>query len=636
MNIVVIIGVVIICIYWFLNEVIIQPIAKNLKLKEEIKRKEQEERNKLETSKKNEEILKQTYLHEISALRSEFNFRLSSNTISSTIDEIEEELISLKNQSDIRRKEILDSKMDINLEKKELISEISYLNNIDNIQSRESFYVLDFSQMSINKNEYLISRESNFISFYDNFLVNSLSWKVPIDCESLVLQLYNMPSKKTINPIVSPELKYDKLDLKPHPEESRFYIGNTFNYSAFELANNLYQNQKKNKDAAVEDYKNKFKVFKLNELKIKKNNIEFETSKNSFEKFYSKYQTLCECYPMYTSGNINGLKEILRLNFENLNLPSYFPQKWHFECDNDAKIFLVDFWLPAFHSLDYIKEEKFLVTKKEIKKIIATEKQKVKIYDSYIYQISLAVLNFIFRVDLKGHVQTLVFNGVVEAPNKSTGLVEKKCILSLMVERNIFLSLNLKDVDAKECFKNLKGVASSDLHSETAIRPILTFNKIDKRFIESQEVISSLDQTNNLATMPWQDFEVLIRDLFSKEFSNKDAEVKVTRASKDGGVDAVVFDPDPIRGGKFVIQAKRYTNTVGVSSVRDLYGTVMNEGANRGILVTTASYGPDAYEFSKDKPITLINGNELLHLLDKHGHKAHINLYEAKKMLKVS
>jgi restriction system protein len=64
--------------------------------------------------------------------------------------------------------------------------------------------------------------------------------------------------------------------------------------------------------------------------------------------------------------------------------------------------------------------------------------------------------------------------------------------------------------------------------------------------------------------------------------------VKITRASRDGGVDAVAFDPDPIRGGKILLQAKRYKNTVSVSIVRDLYGTVLNEGATKGILVTTA------------------------------------------------
>ena len=96
---------------------------------------------------------------------------------------------------------------------------------------------------------------------------------------------------------------------------------------------------------------------------------------------------------------------------------------------------------------------------------------------------------------------------------------------------------------------------------------------------------------------------------------------------------AVVFDPDPIRGGKIVIQAKRYTNAVGVSAVRDLYGTLLNEGANKGILVTTSNFGPDAYEFAKGKPITLLDGGNLLHLLGKHGHKARIDLKEAKQLL---
>jgi restriction system protein len=86
----------------------------------------------------------------------------------------------------------------------------------------------------------------------------------------------------------------------------------------------------------------------------------------------------------------------------------------------------------------------------------------------------------------------------------------------------------------------------------------------------------------------------------------------------------VAFDTRPVLGGKVVIQAKRYRNTVGVSAVRDLYGTMMNEGANKGILVTTSGYGPDAFDFAKDKPIELIDGGGLLYLLDQVGVQARI------------
>lgn len=34
----------------------------------------------------------------------------------------------------------------------------------------------------------------------------------------------------------------------------------------------------------------------------------------------------------------------------------------------------------------------------------------------------------------------------------------------------------------------------------------------------------------------------------------------------------------------------------------------MNEGATKGILVTTSGYGKDAFNFAKDKPIELIDG----------------------------
>ena len=153
------------------------------------------------------------------------------------------------------------------------------------------------------------------------------------------------------------------------------------------------------------------------------------------------------------------------------------------------------------------------------------------------------------------------------------------------------------------------------------------------RFIPAYAVVDTLQEGENLAAMHWKDFEHFIRELFESEFASSGSEVKVTRASRDGGVDAVAFDPDPIHGGKTVIQAKRYTMTVGVSAVRDLYGTVMNEGANKGILITTSDYGPDAYEFARGKPLVLLNGGNLLHLLEKHGHKARIDLQEARDVL---
>jgi restriction system protein len=92
-------------------------------------------------------------------------------------------------------------------------------------------------------------------------------------------------------------------------------------------------------------------------------------------------------------------------------------------------------------------------------------------------------------------------------------------------------------------------------------------------------------------------------------------DTRQTQPSRDGGVDCVAYDPRPIFGGKVVIQAKRYKDTVGVSAVRDLYGTMQNEGASKGILVTTSGYGKSSFEFAAGKPLELLSGTHLLYLL---------------------
>src|SRR6185437_15782009 len=112
----------------------------------------------------------------------------------------------------------------------------------------------------------------------------------------------------------------------------------------------------------------------------------------------------------------------------------------------------------------------------------------------------------------------------------------------------------------------------------------------------------------------------------SNLFESMGLQTRLTQASRDGGVDCVAYDPRPIFGGKVVIQAKRYQHTVGVSAVRDLFGTVQNEGASKGILVTTSGYGRAAFEFAIGKPLELLDGSNLLYLLAEHaGMEARID-----------
>jgi restriction system protein len=310
--------------------------------------------------------------------------------------------------------------------------------------------------------------------------------------------------------------------------------------------------------------------------------------------------------------------------------PDCVPKEFDLDFNHDTGVLVVNYKLPAPSDIPTLSEVKYVQSSGSFSEKHLSEANVAKLYDDLVYQVALRTSNELLEADQSTALTSVVFNGFVTAIDKGTGNEATACIISMQASREALRAINLAKVDPKACFRQLKGVGSSKLHSVTPIAPIINLRRDDKRFIPSYGVAESLNEGFNLAAMDWEDFEHLIREIFEKEFTASGGEVRVTQASRDGGVDAVAFDPDPIRGGKIVIQAKRYSHTVGVSAVRDLYGTLMNEGATKGVLVTTSDYGPDAYEFASGKPITLLNGANLLHLLEKHGTKAHINLVEAR------
>jgi len=358
---------------------------------------------------------------------------------------------------------------------------------------------------------------------------------------------------------------------------------------------------------------------------------EWESRKNSFYNLQRENNDAIDRNrEIYEAHEPSAVKDYCDSVLSNSEYPDFFPKEWDLEYVANTRTLVVEYALPAPETLPTIKEVQYVQSKDSFKEVHLSDKDRDVLYDNLLYQIAIRTLHEIFESDNAEDVDTGVFNGLVTSPDKSTGHNVTACVLSVQARKEAFMKINLANIVPKACFIYLKGVAASKLVGLTPISPVLMIDKTDRRFVDGYAVANSIHEGTNLAAMDWEDFEHLIREIFEKEFATGGGEVKVTQASRDGGVDAVAFDPDPIRGGKIVIQAKRYTNTVGVSAVRDLYGTVINEGATKGVLVTTANYGPDAYEFAQGKPLTLLNGSNLLHLLEKHGHHARINLQEAK------
>lgn len=205
----------------------------------------------------------------------------------------------------------------------------------------------------------------------------------------------------------------------------------------------------------------------------------------------------------------------------------------------------------------------------------------------------------------------IVLNLWVDSVDPKNGHDQRVCLLSVAVKSKEVATWRLERLDPVSCIKALGGTVSRAPGEKRPVNPLVDFDKTDERFIEGHRLIDALDSRANLLELNPTEFEQLIENLFG----SMGLDTHLTRASRDGGVDCVAYDHRPVLGGKIVIQAKRYAKVVGVSAVRDLYGATHNEGATKGILVTTSHYGKGSYEFASGKPLELIDGSQLLYLL---------------------
>jgi restriction system protein len=280
----------------------------------------------------------------------------------------------------------------------------------------------------------------------------------------------------------------------------------------------------------------------------------------------------------------------------------------------DSRQLVLQFALPTIEVIPESRGYRYVKARAEIAATTMPVTERKRRYAALVAQIALLVIDRVFACDPKGVLETVVLNGHVATIDPRTGHDINPCVVTVRTTRDRFDELDLTRVDPVECLKGLTASISRSPAELVPVRPMIDFDMADPRFVKEEDVIATLDTRPNLMELTPQEFESLITNLFEK----MGLETRLTQPSRDGGVDCVAYDARPIFGGKVVIQAKRYKNTVGVSAVRDLFGTTQNEGATKGILVTTSGYGQASHEFANGKPLELIDGGNLLYLLHEH------------------
>jgi restriction system protein len=306
---------------------------------------------------------------------------------------------------------------------------------------------------------------------------------------------------------------------------------------------------------------------------------------------HEQHQRVMELEKDFQTGQRAAVEECLTTALLSSIYPTGFPNAFTLIYRRRERELLVEYEfprvrdiIPAETSYRYVKIRNVI----EPKARSAADTQ--RLYKSVLAQTTLRVLHELFAADQHQHVQRIAFNGVVDDIDPSTGRETRPKIVSLRTDRETFHRLDLSRVDPLRALKGLKANFSPAPTELEPIPPILEFDVNDPRFIDEEEILSGLDDRTNLLDLTPHAFETVIRDLFQA----MGFDTYQTRPSRDGGVDCVAHYTKSVIGGKYIIQAKRYTHRVPVEAVRDLAGALDHERAseNPSDLSTATAYWP--------------------------------------------
>ncbi|HAS6204045.1 TPA: hypothetical protein I7243_22185 [Vibrio vulnificus] len=143
--------------------------------------------------------------------------------------------------------------------------------------------------------------------------------------------------------------------------------------------------------------------------------------------------------------------------------------------------------------------------------------------------------------------------------------------------------------------------------------PVAIFKQLSRQrqYSTTTNEIASQGTTAALNNLSWLEFESYIGEFFKQQ----GYEVKQAFSQKpDGGVD-IWMRKD---GQLTLVQCKHWkTRKVGIQILREMYAVMIEHGASKMIIVTSGDFTSEAIKYALDKRLWLINGGELVHMIEQ-------------------
>lgn len=149
--------------------------------------------------------------------------------------------------------------------------------------------------------------------------------------------------------------------------------------------------------------------------------------------------------------------------------------------------------------------------------------------------------------------------------------------------------------------------------------------KLIQNRIEQSERIKAKSQLESIKEMHHFEFEHFMKEVF--ELLGYKA--KLTPKTGDGGKDILLHKNKEL----VLVECKRFNKTkVTRPDIQKFHSAIIDMDAARGYFVTTGTFTKQAIDYALNKSIELINGEELIELLQKATIETSNNIYMGKEV----
>lgn len=316
---------------------------------------------------------------------------------------------------------------------------------------------------------------------------------------------------------------------------------------------------------------------------------------------------------LINEGDSDTILQFFTMVLNSMIWPPDFPGRFELRFDSSSSLLALDFYLPDVQIIParectYDKKaDTFSLTH-------ASPEEASELYTQIVTQSALRLLRELFGADQFESVQTVALNCRVDTIDPATGQPSSPCLLSVRTTAVEFAALRMSHVEPIPCLIGLGATISPDCYELEPVYPIFDLRQMDSRFDGGPEIVLATDSRRNLLDYSTQDFSALITNLVTKI----GLEPRKTIVSADNVIQCLAHDTRPVFGGLVILRAHQDKETVGVATVKELYRAIQQQGALKGVIITTAGFGRACYEFANGKPIELISGPSLLSIIAEY------------------